>query len=106
VRHLVDEEEAIASILTAYKNGCDRLIDQLQETYSEKLQEYENQLQPIKQGLLEHFEAVLGRVNDGSDKIKRPPSTKELNRAVRKRRRLLDRLDDVVKEYEVRIAND
>jgi hypothetical protein len=102
VRHLLDEEEAIANIITTYKHGCDRLIDQLQETYDEKLREYENQLQPIKQGLIEHFEAVLGRVKDGDDKMKRLPSTKELNRAVRKRRRLLDRLDDVLKEYEVR----
>ena len=102
----MDEEEAIASIVTTYKSGCDKLIDQLQEAHESNFCEYENQLQTIKKELIEYFEAVLARLADDTDKIKKLPSTKELNTAIRKRRRLLGQLDDALKEYEVQDAEE
>lgn len=104
VRHLVDEETAIASIVKTYKNGCDKLIDQLQDVHESNFREYENRLQAIQHGVVECFKAGLARLRDESDKLGKLPSAQELNVAISKRRRLLDQLDDALKEYEVQGA--
>ncbi|KLJ09208.1 hypothetical protein EMPG_15367 [Blastomyces silverae] len=100
IRHLLDEEQAITKVVDAYKKGGSRLIEQLRQRYDEELQECETRLLPIKEELIERCEVIMARLISDRQSFLKRSAMKDLSAAVHKRKKLLGRIDVVMKEYE------
>ncbi|KAK2754222.1 hypothetical protein FQN54_007101 [Arachnomyces sp. PD_36] len=99
VRHLVDEETAIADLVTIYHNGCERLVEQLQQAHDASFEERERKMRPVKETLRNTYTTAHGRLRTGREKVRKLPSSKELLSAVSKRKHLVSRLGDMVEGY-------
>ncbi|KAL2374281.1 hypothetical protein RJZ57_001216 [Blastomyces gilchristii] len=99
IRHLLDEEQAITKVVDTYRQGGSRLVEQLKQRYDEELEECENRLLPIKEELIERCEMIMARLISDRQSFLKQPAMKDLSAAVHKRKKLLGRIDVVMKEY-------
>ncbi|OJD16546.1 hypothetical protein AJ78_03283 [Emergomyces pasteurianus Ep9510] len=99
IQRLLGEERAIAKVVDTYRNGGAKLIEQLEQRYDEELDRCENQLQPLKEELIERCEAMVVRLNNDRRHLLKQPTMKDLSTAVHKRKKLLEQADAAIKEY-------
>ncbi|OJD28429.1 hypothetical protein ACJ73_00177 [Blastomyces percursus] len=100
IRHLLDEEQAITKVVDTYKKNGIRLIEELKHRYDEELEECENRLLPIKEELIGHCKMIMTLLISDRQSFLKQPAMKDLSAAVHKRKKLLGRIDAVIKEYE------
>ncbi|PGH05315.1 hypothetical protein GX51_03036 [Blastomyces parvus] len=100
IRHLLDEEQAITKVIDTYRKGGNRLIEQLKQRYDEEFEECESRLLPIKEELIRHCEMIMARLISDRKSFLKQPAMKDLSAAVHERKKLLGRIDVVMKEYE------
>ncbi|PGH10625.1 hypothetical protein AJ79_05339 [Helicocarpus griseus UAMH5409] len=100
VRHLLDEEKAIARVVDTYRDGGARLIQQLERRYEDELEDCESCLQPMKEEVLERCKAMIARLTADRRSLSKQPAMRDLSAAVQKRKKLLDQIQATMKEYE------
>lgn len=90
---------AIIDLVTIYRDGCAKLLVQLEEAHDRSLRERERQMQPVRKNLLAVYEGSYGRLKTSREKVQKLPSTEELLSAVRTQKDMVSRLDDSVNGY-------
>ncbi|GAD93935.1 conserved hypothetical protein [Paecilomyces variotii No. 5] len=104
VRHLVDEEDAVWDVVAMYDNGCRRLIDQLTEAHKESLEVYGRQMTAIRTEYKEIREKTLERLKASDKVLKALPTVDKLASGMRKREKLLARLQDLSTAYDAKLS--
>ncbi|KAI1959119.1 hypothetical protein LOZ58_004827 [Ophidiomyces ophidiicola] len=101
MRHLLDEESAIANVVDQYAKGGKRIIDQLEETHQNIWAESASQLQLAQQGSSDVCRIVLRLLGDEERAVRDLPSIANLAAAYEKKgKQLLHRVDEAAKECE------
>ncbi|KAL2001206.1 hypothetical protein VTN02DRAFT_2110 [Thermoascus thermophilus] len=102
MRHFLDEEDAIRDVQETYSAGCRKLIEQLREAHVESIQAYQQQWEPIRTGFIERCQGAVDRLKKNDEVLRTLPSIEKLASAVKKRGRLVTRLEGVMKSYEAK----
>ncbi|KAI2145051.1 hypothetical protein LOZ27_003430 [Ophidiomyces ophidiicola] len=101
MRHLLDEESAIANVVDQYAKGGKRIIDQLEEKHQNIWAESASQLQLAQQGSSDVCRIVLRLLGDEQRAVRDLPSIANLAAAYEKKgKQLLHRVDEAAKECE------
>ncbi|KAJ9296004.1 hypothetical protein DTO271G3_5579 [Paecilomyces variotii] len=104
VRHLVEEEDAVWDVVETYDYGCRRLIDQLTEAHNESLEAYERAMTAVTAEYKEVREKTLERLKAGDKVLKALPTTDKLASGMKKREKLLTRLQDLSTAYDDKLG--
>ncbi|DAA77184.1 TPA_exp: Uncharacterized protein A8136_6950 [Trichophyton benhamiae CBS 112371] len=100
-RKLWESENRLYKSVDIYRVGCTRMIDQLKEIQSEKLDQSENALRPIKKRVLRVFENFSKRLENDLESIHKASST--LPTTANRGQRLNNDINSAIDEYKSRL---
>ncbi|PGH12687.1 hypothetical protein AJ80_06633 [Polytolypa hystricis UAMH7299] len=103
--HLLDEESSIMSVVNTYRNGCDKMIDELEQTLESSLQEHNKQVKTTNDAMRAYCGDIRRKVYQESKEAANLPKVKALSSAVNRRKKLLAKIDASINDYEADDGN-
>ncbi|KAM5433074.1 hypothetical protein MferCBS31731_007186 [Microsporum ferrugineum] len=99
-QELCDSENKLFHSVDIYRIGCNSMIDQLEEIHSEKLDQCEHTLRPIKKRFLGMFENFSKRLDNDHRSIQETST----NLTSKNQRKIAGKIDAAIEEYSSKLA--